>query len=365
MLSSPIIVNNQNTFKKPHDYVLNNEDKNIYTQIRCEIVNVIDIDDKKGLFHIQFYIKTYTKVDEKLISNLENYDNLWYPQLEFQNIVEMKDLSKKIKLNIDSYFIEYSIKGIGTFCNKLNLEEFPCDEHILTIKLKNWHPYATSNGNSKEQLISNIDSNELKNNRIIWSELYDKNNNSISYINKNNFALYYIWYLYSQLYIKFTLDSGNYSKNSSRFVTISFGIHISRKREYYFKLFVIPAYIIGLMSTGSMFGNIKNLDGRSQITSTMVLSLIALLFLISDITIPINNLNELQKFMLLIFFIISTVFIENIIAVNVNDDIMDILDLSYGIFIFILITIVLFIFIKKIYNFKKNNILNNWINNIS
>ena len=52
------------------------------------------------------------------------------------------------------------------------------------------------------------------------------------------------------------------------------------------------------MSTGSMFGNIKNLEGRSQITSTMVLSLIALLFLISDITIPINNLNKLQKFML-------------------------------------------------------------------
>ena len=41
---------------------------------------------------------------------------------------------------------------------------------------------------------------------------------------------------------------------------------------------------------------------------------------------------------------------------------MDILDLSYGIFIVTLITILLLSFIKKIYSYKKNNILNNWIN---
>ena len=67
MSNNIIELDSINIFNNPPDYVLNKEDKNIYTKIRCEIINLIDIDDKKGLFHIQFYIKTYTKISILLI----------------------------------------------------------------------------------------------------------------------------------------------------------------------------------------------------------------------------------------------------------------------------------------------------------
>lgn len=300
-------------------YIITDDKGQAQVKIGVHVVSLRNIDTVMQTFDakLDVYFTWYLGKD----TQIGNANDLWKPELQFINnigkLVVNADAPRH-KLLADHIEMAYRTSISGTFAEHFELQQFPLDHQKLHMRAVLWdfpqsirRPYP----NSKDPTIEIEFPRKLtfcKAPSLVYTE---------------SFIEYDTWRLLDHVELRQGRTLAERNENGIRYLSLDIAIQIERKIGFYMYNVVFPVFLLVLLSFISFFVDVQGLSDRMSITLTLVLTLIALKYVVTQYLPATSYMTYLDKYILASFFFMSLVAGQNVIcyhiAVNQPSDLDD------------------------------------------
>jgi hypothetical protein len=276
------------------------EFNNISLTIGCHIIHLRGINTIDQSFDCRLMLIFMWKVNKSYeLINVSKNSPEWKPSFMFLNnkIVPHKINETFNKIRKKTYTnMVYKVIYDGTFVEHFELQHFPIDTQRLYIRTILTDFPVSIIRNDREIEMSNKFT-LLKIKPLIYEEGFSESNT---------------WELIDGIH----MDEGRTLANRNdgiRYSTVNIYVTISRNVGFYIWNAMIPVTILVTCSFLSFILNINELASSSQITLTMMLTLIALKFSLVQYIQTTSYMTYMDKYILIAFIYIGLVIVQNVV----------------------------------------------------
>eukprot|EP00055_Hartaetosiga_balthica_P002197 m.3041 g.3041 ORF g.3041 m.3041 type:complete len:413 (+) comp2009_c0_seq1:192-1430(+) len=348
-----------------------NPEKPIDVVARYEIHHISNVDTVRQTFECDFAVEvSWEALEDDFKKNTPkngdiDWESLWNPRLVCRNASTLKSfesyyrVSKTLSqpLQKGNYnhnpegntWLSCRIEVSGIFTVKMSLKEFPFDEQNLRIIMRSmWrHDWIRFRPHPKEGYKSIINmqyasslSNEFDIDPIpdLHFELKEceKHVGSTRSWSKERGGL--VKHNNGECAVCTKVDKwpfpnhtdSRHAGSGKSYPLAPLSISIIRKGSYYLWNVVFPAFLITTASAVSMVTNPEDpkelLDQRMSITLTLLLTLVAVKFVVANDIPNVSYLTWLDTYILWGFVVITLVVVQNVIASLVSDSLRGVVD---------------------------------------
>lgn len=306
------------------EYVVVDEYGCANVRVRVHVMSIQNIDTVKQSFDAKLWVqfkwsvnKPYQDVDCKDI------ENEWHPNFEVLNNIGKVSIDKKLSKSprhrgdITDMYCRYVV--LGTFAEQFELEQFPIDTQKLHIRFVCWgcpisakRPFARLGDKPLE-----IDFPK----RLSLYQLPGKN-----IIYKESFVQQDTWMLDNQVILRHSRTLPERNDDGVRFMSFDLFVTIHRSVGFFIWNVLVPVYLLVSLAFFSVFIHMEELSSRLQITLTLLLTLVALKYVIAQYLPTTSYLTYLDVYMLLSFVWVSVISGQNVLIyfhyekLDKNDD---------------------------------------------
>lgn len=293
------------------EYVVVDEFGCANIRVRVHVMSIQNIDTVKQSFDAKLWVqfkwsskKPFNEVDCKDI------ENEWHPNFEILNNIGKVSVDKKLskapkrKGEMTDMYCRYVI--LGTFAEQFELQQFPIDTQKLHIRFVCWtspvsakRPCNMLNGKPIEiEFPKRLSLYQLPGKNIIYSE---------SFVQQDT------WMLDDHVAIRHARTLAERNDDGVRFMSFDVFVTIHRCVGFFIWNVIVPVYLLVSLAFFSVFIDMDDLSSRLQITLTLLLTLVALKYVIGQYLPTTSYLTYLDIYMLLSFVWVSMISGQNVI----------------------------------------------------
>jgi hypothetical protein len=318
------------------DYVYVDRRGHAYVRVRVHTLSLYNIDTVNQSFGAKVRIQLKWTV-RKLFSeiNVESQaDNEWKPTFEVMNNIDkiMIKVSKLEKVGRGIYTDMYYDTTIqGTFSEHFEVHQFPMDRESLHVKVV----FTGCPISIKRQYRGELT-------EIFFPKratLYQIPGKSVVY--KESFVQPDVWELSDGIVLKHGRTLSERNDDGVRFLTLDINMNVTRKIGFYVLNVIIPVFLLVNLSFASFFIDAMELTDRLTVTLTILLTLVALKYVIVQYLPTTSYVTYLDKYVLCSFIYVTLVALQNVImywlltgVLESNSKIDDISDMNTGYVLF-------------------------------
>jgi len=334
-------------------YVVLNAEGNISIRMLVHVMSVYEIDTVRQRFECKLYIQMRWVVSKFNLSE----EDLWTPEIDFVNCMgEIRFITQTIEsIDLDDNFKEVIMTQIvqGRFYERFEVNNFPFDVQSLQVYmcLQNCpHSIIVTNNrqsldvikktgkvghiiiHDSESCSSSINSNKMTTTSPMMNHVlleYDEFelpgkielHNCGSMVYKENLVQSDCWRILNAndvLMMQGRTLPTRHDKGIS-FTTVRLVMRLERKYGFFFWNIILPTCILVNLSFTSFLLSVQELVNRFTITVTLILTMIAVKFTVSQYLPPTNYLTLLDRYVVLSFMTLSAVAGQNILAFVIYD----------------------------------------------
>lgn len=287
-------------------------------RVRVHVMNIYNIDTVQQCFNAKIWVQFKWSVQSSYddINITEPGNTAWYPQFEvLNNIGKVTTDIKMNKVSRGPQTTDLYCRTIiqGTFAEHFELQQFPIDSEMLHVRLVFWQsPFsARRHWPTKNDLPVEIDYPK----RIAFYQLPGKN---ILYMEA--FTQRDTWKLDPEVSIRRSKTPAERNDDGVRFPCLDICTKVNRRVGFYIYNVMVPVFILVTMSFISFVIDIHNLTERLTITLTLMLTLVALKFVVTQYLPTTSYLTYMDKYILNSFFYVSMTAGQNVLLFWLGED---------------------------------------------
>jgi hypothetical protein len=304
------------------DYILADHLGNVNVRVRVHIMSIHNVSTVDQSFDAKVWIQFKWSVHKSLdtIDVSRPGATEWCPQFEvLNNISKLNTDTKMHKVARGPLKTDLYCRTVfhGTFAEHFELQKFPIDVERLHICLVFWQcpisvkrPYPQKSDPAMEIFFPrHMSLYQLPSKNIVYTE---------SFVQRDT------WELSPQMYLRQTRTRADRNDEGVRFPCLDIYAVVTRKVGFYMYNVVVPIFLLVLMSLVSFVVDVTELSARLSITLTLLLTLVALKYVVAQYLPTTCYLTYLDKYILISFGFLSIVSGQNVIvgylATKIEDD---------------------------------------------
>jgi hypothetical protein len=291
------------------DYVLVDGDGQVKVRVRVHIMSIQNVNTVEQCFDAKLWIQFKWQVDKPFDTiDIGPTSEEWAPKLCVLNNVgklfinETRMRKVKTDSGITEMYFRYVIQG--TFAEHFELKQFPIDQQHLHIKMVLWGSPQSIKRHHPEPEDPPI---ELDFDRRI--QFYQ--GNSIVY--SETFIQQDTWHLLDKVNILQGRTLYNRNDDGIRYTTLNIYITIQRRVGFYISNVLFPIFLLVFISFISFILDASALGERMTITLTLLLTLVALKYIVAQYLPTTSYLTYLDMYILFSFLWITLVAGQNVL----------------------------------------------------
>lgn len=293
------------------DYVVTDQNGHINVKVRSHIMSIQNVDTVNQSFDCKFWIQfkwSVTKPFEEVDTSFSASSEEWIPKIDILNNrgkigLVNTEMYKIKKENCTDVYLKYVLQG--SFAEHFELRQFPFDQQRLHIKLVFWgcpqsvkriHPRT---GNHPIELDLPRSVQFYRGNNIIYDE---------AFIQRDT------WNLDTQLGMRQGKTLAERHDDGIRYTTLNMFITIQRHVGFYVYNIIFPVFLLVILSCISFCLGIDELSNRMQITLTLLLTLVALKYVVCQYLPTTSYMTYLDIYVLISFLFMTIVALQNVLC---------------------------------------------------
>lgn len=304
------------------DYVITDPIGNVNVRIRVHIMSIYNVNTVNQSFDaklwIQFKWMVFKPYDEIDVS--EPGVSEWCPMFEVLNNIGKLTVNTKLHkvargpLRTDLYCRTVLY---GTFAEHFELQRFPIDTERLHVCIVFWQcPMAVKRPHpTREDPPMEIHFPR----HVVFYQLPDKN-----IVYPETFVQRDTWMLGKHVHLRQTKTLAERNDEGVRYPSLDIYAVVTRRVGFYMYNVVTPIFLLVSMSFMSFVVELHALNERLSITLTLLLTLVALKYVVAQYLPATSYLTYLDKYILMSFFFMSITTGQNVLVYwFVKDDVVD------------------------------------------
>jgi len=337
-------------------YLLFNAEGNTSIRTLIHVMSVYEIDTVRQRFECKLYIQMRWVISKFNIPPGLEDEELWIPEIEFVNCMgDIRYVSKTLEtIELDPNFKEVIMTQIvqGRFYERFEVNNFPFDVQSLQVYMclqncphsiilsNNRHSLDTIRKTGKvghfivqdDQSSASTESNKMTTTSPMMNHVlleYDELElpgkidifNCGAMVYKENLVQSDCWKLVNANNVLMRQGKTLATRHDKgiSFTTVRLVMTLERKYGFFFWNIILPTCILVNLSFVSFLLAPSELVNRFTITVTLILTMIAVKFTVSQYLPPTNYLTILDKYVVLSFMTLSAVAGQNILAYVVHE----------------------------------------------
>lgn len=292
------------------DYLVLDASGKIKIRIRVNVMGIYNVDTVSQSFRIKLWVQFKWPV-----SSLNDETCQWKPHLDFVNNLEeiqISDEKTRHKPHGDLTNVYYSYILQGTFAEKFELERFPLDFQLLQVRSILWNcpQYITKKTNTGIQSIECARPVTFYNGgSLIFTE---------AFIQRDS------WKMYDKVFIVQGKTLAERNEDGVQYATLDIKICLWRSCNFYIYNFVVPIFLMVLLSFVSFATECSDFADRMQIDLTLVLTLAAFKYATAQYIPTMSYLTYLDKYIIASFLYITLVTGQSVLCYSLAEEIQSV-----------------------------------------
>jgi hypothetical protein len=299
------------------DYVCCDRRGRVFVRVRVHVMSLYDIDTVDQSFDAKLRIQlkwTVVKVFEEI--DLDNHpEHEWRPSFEVINNVDKLSMNviklekKQRGIHTDMY-LDATVQG--KFSEHFELEQFPIDQERLHVKL-----LFTGSPVSIKRMRDEVPLEIPFHKRVAFYQIPGR-----SVVFRESFIQPDVWNLDRNLVIKYGKTLSERNDDGVRYGTMDICMTVDRRMGFYTLNVIFPVYLLVNLSFTSFIIEPLELADRLDVTLTLLLTLVALKFVIVQYLPTTSYVTYLDKYVLCSFVFVTMVAIQNVIIYWLISDVV-------------------------------------------
>lgn len=284
----------------------------IQVRVRAHVMSIYDVNTVTQSFGVKLWLQFKWTVC--MPADQIDLSTAWRPRLDFVNNIEELSVSEptwKTKAcgNLTSMYYSYIVQG--TFLERFELQSFPLDFQTLQVRSILW--------NCPQQVTKRVGYGTKTLECARQLAFY----NGGSLIYKEAFIQRDAWRLANKVYIIQEKTLAERNDDGIQYASLDITLRMWRSCSFYVYNFVLPIFLMVLLSFVSFVMDCSSLSDRLQVNLTLILTLVAFKYATSQYIPQTSYLTYLDKYIIVSFLYLTLVTGQGVLCSTVVEENQD------------------------------------------